>query len=78
MGNNAIAGRQKVKLGHHPLPSRVALTLPDCASKADSCLIIMMEAPAELSECPDSEVRFIVQHARLRTSESKDTSNLLI
>jgi len=28
--------------------------------------------------CPDSEVRIIVRHARLRTSESKDTSNLLI
>ena len=28
--------------------------------------------------CPDSEVRIIVRHPRLRTSESKDTSNLLI
>jgi len=26
---------------------------------------------------PDSEVRIIVLHIRLRTSESKDTSNLL-
>jgi len=29
-------------------------------------------------ECPDSEVRNIVLHTRLRTSGSKDTSNLLI
>jgi hypothetical protein len=29
-------------------------------------------------QCPNSEVRIIVLHARLRTSESKDTSNLLI
>jgi hypothetical protein len=29
-------------------------------------------------ECPDSEVRTILPQARLRTSESKDTSNLLI
>jgi len=28
--------------------------------------------------CPDSEVRFIVLHARLRTSESQDTSSILI
>src|SRR5215472_1939692 len=30
------------------------------------------------AECPDSEVRIIVPHTRLRTSESKDTSNSLI
>jgi hypothetical protein len=30
------------------------------------------------SWCPDSEVRIIVRHFRLRTSESKDTSNSLI
>src|SRR6185312_14909674 len=29
------------------------------------------------AQCPDSEVRIIVRHARLRTSESKDTANLL-
>jgi hypothetical protein len=28
--------------------------------------------------CPDSEVRIIVRHPRLRTSESTDTGNLLI
>ena len=31
-----------------------------------------------LTYCPDSEVRIIVRHPRLRTSELKDTSNLLI
>ena len=39
------------------------------------------QAPGCLStpnKCLDSEVRIIVQHARSRTSESKDTSNLLI
>jgi len=30
------------------------------------------------TECPDSEVRIIVLQPRLRTSESKDTGNLLI
>jgi hypothetical protein len=30
------------------------------------------------SWCPDSEVRIIVRHFGLRTSESKDTSNALI
>jgi hypothetical protein len=33
---------------------------------------------ASRRECPDSEVRIILRRARLRTSESKDTSNLLI
>ena len=28
--------------------------------------------------CPNSEVRIIVRHPRLRTSESRDTSNILI
>jgi len=30
------------------------------------------------SQCPDSEVRIILWHARLRTSESKGTSNSMI
>jgi hypothetical protein len=32
----------------------------------------------QIGKCPDSDVRIIVQQPLLRTSESKDTSNLLI
>ena len=35
------------------------------------------DAPST-SRCPDSEVRIILRHPRVRTSESKDTSKLLI
>src|SRR2546421_4210403 len=43
-----------------------------------TCALPICVLPNFLHECPDSEVRLIGQHARIRTSESKDTSNLLI
>jgi len=48
--------------------------------KATSFRIVKGEPTrfASTAKCPDSEVRIIVRHSRLRTSESKDTSKLLI
>jgi len=49
----------------------------DVAVPGPVALIEILDAYADHTQCPDSEVRIIVRRAHLRTSESKDTSNLL-
>jgi hypothetical protein len=53
----------------------LAANYPTCIQLASIRSWLRIDAPRPW--CPDSEVRIIVRHARLRTSESKGTSNLL-
>ena len=52
----------------------LAANYPTCIQLVDRSWL-RIDAPRPW--CPDSEVRIIVRHARLRTSELKGTSNLL-